>query len=83
MKMKLSPHKAWVKDVRWSPVRSEQLVSGSYDSYLKLWDTRSPAVPLYSMVAHEGKVLCVDWDSSGGTVASGGADGKMRTHRMD
>jgi ribosome biogenesis protein YTM1 len=83
VKMKLSPHKAWVKDVRWSPVRSEQLVSGSYDSYLKLWDTRSPAVPLYSMVAHEGKVLCVDWDSSGGTVASGGADGKMRTHRMD
>ena len=50
MKMKLSPHKAWVKDVRWSPVRSEQLVSGSYDSYLKLWDTRRCVLDSCSVV---------------------------------
>ena len=35
-----------------------QLVSGSYDQTVKVWDVRS-TVPLYTLAAHDGKVLCV------------------------
>jgi len=34
------------------------LCSASYDQTIKIWDMRS-AVPLHTIAAHEGKVLCV------------------------
>lgn len=57
----LSSHQGWVVSVNWSPVDEHQLLSGSYDSTLKLWDIRSNKLPLYTISAHEGKVLCSDW----------------------
>ena len=35
-----------------------QLCSASFDQTIKIWDIRS-TVPLYTLAAHEGKVLCV------------------------
>ncbi len=57
----LSSHSGWVVCVNWSPSHTHQLLSGSYDSTVRLWDIRSSKKPLYSIVAHEGKVLCSDW----------------------
>lgn len=57
----LSSHQGWVVAVCWSPTDEYQLLSGSYDSSLRLWDIRSTKQPLYTIAAHEGKVLCCDW----------------------
>ncbi len=57
----LSSHSGWVMGVKWSPVDPHRLLTGSYDSTLRLWDTRSTKKPLFSVAAHEGKVLCCDW----------------------
>ena len=57
----LTSHQGWVVAVNWSPDNEHQLLSGSYDSTVRLWDTRSPKVPLFTITAHEGKVLCLDW----------------------
>lgn len=61
MKSILSSHQGWVVSVCWSPSDHHQLLSASYDSTLRLWDIRSPKEPLYTINAHEGKVLCCDW----------------------
>ena len=57
----LTSHQGWVIAVKWSPQNEHQLLSGSYDSTLKLWDIRSNKVPLFTVAAHEGKVLTCDW----------------------
>jgi ribosome biogenesis protein YTM1 len=74
----LTSHQGWVVAVQWSPNKEHQLLSGSYDSSLKLWDIRSSRVPLFTITAHEGKVLCLDW-SLPQLLASGGTDKKLRT----
>ena len=53
-----------------------ELVSASYDETIKMWDIRS-AVPLYTIAAHNGKVLCVA-TGPGGEIVSGGTDGKVK-----
>ncbi|XP_023222871.1 ribosome biogenesis protein WDR12 homolog [Centruroides sculpturatus] len=70
-------HNGWVSAVHWSPVSEHQFISGSYDSVLKLWDTRSPKVPLFNMLGHEEKILCVDW-STPNRIISGGADNYIK-----
>ena len=57
----LSSHQGWVVSVIWRPDSDHQLLSGSYDGSLKLWDVRSGKSPLYTITAHTGKVLCADW----------------------
>ena len=69
----LTSHQNWVVAVQWSPNREHQLLSGSYEftkgciSYpfinilLRVWDVRSSRLPLFTITAHEGKVLCLDW----------------------
>ena len=57
----LASHQGWVVAVHWSPDSEHQLLSGSYDSTLRLWDTRNTKLPLFTIAAHEGKALCVDW----------------------
>ena len=61
MKSTLSSHQGWVVSVQWSPTDQHQLLSGSYDSTLRVWDIRSTKQPLFTITAHEGKVLCCDW----------------------
>jgi ribosome biogenesis protein YTM1 len=71
------------------------VLSGSYDSTLRIWDVRSPRQALFSVVREpqpkEGaatkvkgvgdKVLCVDWD--GERIVSGGEDGKLQVHKAN
>jgi ribosome biogenesis protein len=71
------------------------VLSGSYDSTLRIWDARSPRQALFSVVRApqtegEGadkvkgvgdKVLCVDWD--GEKIVSGGEDGRLQIHKAN
>jgi len=77
----LSHHTLWVSAVKWSPTAEFQLLSGSYDNVLKLWDVRSTKTPLYDMQKHNDKILCVDWSESN-LVFSGGSDQMIHSYRV-
>ena len=54
-------------------------MSGSLDvegENLKIWDTRSPKIPMFNITAHKDKVFSVDW-SKNGVILSGGADAQL------
>lgn len=79
-KATFTSHEAWVMSVRWSPTNERLFISGSNDSKLKLWDTRSPSVPLFDMTGHDDKILCCDWTIPG-VIASGGSDNTLRLYK--
>uniref|UniRef100_A0A146M840 Ribosome biogenesis protein WDR12 homolog n=1 Tax=Lygus hesperus TaxID=30085 RepID=A0A146M840_LYGHE len=77
VKVTLTSHKNWVSSVSWSSDKENLLVSGSYDNAVKLWDIRSPQVPLYDLNGHDDKVMCTNWSHSP-LIVSGGADNTLR-----
>ena len=80
VKRNLSSHTGWVTCLKWSPTNSHQLVSGSFDCAVKLWDIRSPKTPLFDLEAHQDKVMCLDW-SIKDLILSGGADQNLYKFR--
>lgn len=80
VKSMFTSHSQWVQTVRWSNVDHHLFVSGAYDNEVKLWDTRSPKVPLFDLSGHEDKVLCCDW-SNPKFIVSGGADNTVRIYK--
>ena len=68
--------------VRRHPTSSHLFLTGAHDGQVKLWDTRSNHVALFSLVRpSKSKVLTLDWDSTGQTVVAGGEDCKLTVHR--
>ncbi|XP_067649347.1 ribosome biogenesis protein wdr12-like [Haliotis asinina] len=82
VKSSFTSHSGWVIGVAWSPTNQYEFLSGSHDSVMKLWDTRSPKAPLYNMEGHEDKILAVDW-SIPELMMSGGADNHLKIFRYD
>ncbi|XP_026677185.1 LOW QUALITY PROTEIN: uncharacterized protein LOC103506297 [Diaphorina citri] len=80
VKSTFSSHKEWVQSVRWSPIDPQLFVSASFDNSVKLWDLRSPKVPLFDMLGHEDKVMCVNW-SDYRYIMSGGQDNSVRVFK--
>lgn len=82
-------HSAPVGSIRAHPTSSLLFVSGSYDGLVRLWDTRSPRAPLFSLVRPSAdkrdietkkKILALDWDPTGQTVVAGGEDCRLTVH---
>lgn len=70
-------HSQWVTSVCWSKTEEHLFISGSYDTFVKLWDMRSPKAPLFDLLGHEDKVHDCDW-SNPKYMVSGGADNSVR-----
>ncbi|KAK2180861.1 hypothetical protein NP493_424g02080 [Ridgeia piscesae] len=81
VKCTFTSHTGWVSAVAWSPVDEHQFISGSYDSVLKQWDTRSPKAPLFDLTGHDDRILAVDW-SIPQMVLSGGTDNHLKVFRV-
>ncbi|XP_015598253.1 ribosome biogenesis protein WDR12 homolog [Cephus cinctus] len=77
VKATFTSHTQWVQCVSWSTTQDYLFLSGAYDNQVKLWDTRSPKVPLYDLSGHEDKVLSCNW-SNPKLMVSGGADNTVR-----
>lgn len=60
---------------------ANHIVTASHDATAKLWDLRA-AVPLHTLEGAEDKLLCAAWVGPG-TVATGGADCKLRTAAVE
>eukprot|EP01023_Acetabularia_acetabulum_P068229 TRINITY_DN9611_c0_g1_i2.p1 TRINITY_DN9611_c0_g1~~TRINITY_DN9611_c0_g1_i2.p1 ORF type:complete len:311 (-),score=25.54 TRINITY_DN9611_c0_g1_i2:956-1888(-) len=76
----LKSHGEWVTCVRWSPVSSNHLATGSHDKSIKVWDIRAD-VPLATVLQHTDKVLCLDWYSPT-SMLSAGADKQIQLYNM-
>ncbi|CAG2105994.1 unnamed protein product [Medioppia subpectinata] len=72
-----SSHQSWVSSIDFSKTNEFQFISGSYDNIVKQWDIRSPDAPLYDLIGHDDKVLCVNW-SSDEYMISGSADNQLK-----
>jgi len=72
-----SSHQSWVSSIDFCKTNEFQFISGSYDNVVKQWDIRSTDAPLYDLIGHEDKVLCVNW-SSEEYMISGSADNHLK-----
>lgn len=76
VKLVLKSHKGFVSSVSWSPSQPTQLVSGSYDNSVKIWDIRSK-LPLFTVSEHTDRVLSVYYAESD-LIASGSVDKTLK-----
>lgn len=74
-------HNGWVTDVHWAPNNLHQFATSSFDQSVRMWDVRSPKAPLYDIIAHDDRVLTVDW-SVQSIIASGATDNALKTFRV-
>lgn len=52
VKCTYTSHNGWVSSVSWSPVNQYLFISGSYDTVMKLWDTRRLTILIISDSFH-------------------------------
>jgi ribosome biogenesis protein len=88
----LTGHLGWVSSLMWLPLLDKSfsvplLLSGSYDKTIRLWDLRAATTPLYTLKAHEDKVLDVSGivnpdQPSQLLLLSGGNDNMLRIFSM-
>lgn len=75
-------HAGPICSIRRHSTSSNLFSTGSHDGQVKLWDTRSNRVALFSLVRpSKSKVLTLDWDSTGQTIVAGGEDCRLTVHR--
>lgn len=79
VKFTLTSHTGWCSSVFWSRTNENMLISGSYDNLAKLWDLRNTKAPIFEMVGHEDKILCVDW-SIKNMILTGSADNTFKMY---
>jgi len=72
-------HVEAVYQICWSP-DSRLLVSGSRDSTLKCWDTKTKKLK-QDLPGHADEVYWVDWSPNGERVASGSKDRMLNIWR--
>jgi serine/threonine protein kinase/WD40 repeat protein len=75
----LHGHSDTVWSLQFSP-DSQQLISGSKDQTIKIWDVANPTAtgPLQTLSGHSGSVSTVRRSADGSTLASGSGDGTVR-----
>jgi ribosome biogenesis protein YTM1 len=74
-------HTGWVSSVQWHPTNANLLISGSFDSNIKIWDLRS-TTPLHTLASqHKDKVTTLAWIDDQ-HFASGGADQYIRSYKF-
>ena len=72
----LRGHVNAVYQVCWSS-DSRQLLSGSRDSTLKVWDMKTKKMKM-DLPGHADEVYAVDWSPAGDKAASGGKDRMLK-----
>jgi len=72
----LRGHSGLVRKTAFSP-SSKQLVSGSADSTVQVWDVEAESC-IHSLTGHVGEVNCVAYSPGGDTIASGDDEGTVR-----
>ncbi|KNZ55465.1 hypothetical protein VP01_2670g6 [Puccinia sorghi] len=50
-------------DLAWSEIHENQLVTGSGDGSIKLWDIMLNELPVQSWLEHTREVFCLDWNN--------------------
>jgi len=73
-------HSKLVSSVKFNPNKSHVFSSGSFDTTVKVWDTRS-TFPLQNIGTHHDKVFSVIWKHETELVAAG-ADSKISFHSL-
>lgn len=75
--LKLPSTSSFVHDVAFHPSLEHSLISGSYDGHVRIWDTRAPVAPVWTLEHGKGKVLGLCWGAKD-VVVSAGTDKTMR-----
>jgi len=73
VKSMLSSSNGYISALQWTVDNENHLLSGSFDSSVKLWDIRNTTSALLDLEKHKDKVMCVN-SSKPGLYLSGGAD---------
>ncbi|KNC56347.1 ribosome biogenesis protein WDR12 [Thecamonas trahens ATCC 50062] len=70
---KFKGHGGFVPAVAWMPGSAVHFATAAHDGKVRVWDIRSPSIPLYSVAVHSDKVFSLAWLSET-VILTGSAD---------